>query len=140
MPWACSWPTTTASRKRLTLDLGLRYDANFTPTEGMSRFMVFDQATGTLQRVGSGIDQVYKTNNKFFQPRVGLAFDVFGTGKTIVRTAWAISVDQPVTNLVSPLASNPPLANPVSFNGPGTIAFSGALASAAAAGRSRPAR
>ena len=123
--------------KRLTLDLGLRYDANFAPTEGVNRFVVFDQATGTLQRVGSGIDQVYKTN-KFFEPRVGLAYDVFGTGKTVVRTAWAISVDQPVTNLVSPLASNPPLANPVSFNGPGTIVFSNALASAAAAGSLSP--
>lgn len=124
--------------KRLTLDLGLRYDANFTPVEAMNRFIVFDQATGTLQRVGSGIGQVYKTNNKFFEPRVGLAFDVFGTGKTIIRTAWAISVDQPVTNLVSPLASNPPLANPVSFNGPGTITFASALTSAAAAGSLSP--
>jgi hypothetical protein len=124
--------------KRLTLDLGLRYDANFTPVEAMNRFIVFDQATGTLQQVGSGIGQVYKTNAKFFEPRVGLAYDVFGTGKTIVRSAWAILVDQPVTNLVSPLASNPPLANPVSFNGPGTIAFANALSAAAAAGSLAP--
>ena len=123
--------------RRLTLDLGFRYDVNYTPTEAMNRFVVFDQATGSLLQLGSGIDQVYKTN-WFFEPRVGVAYDVFGTGKTIVRSAWAMAVDQPVTNLVSPLASNPPLANPVSFNGPGTVGFSDALSAAAAAGSLAP--
>ncbi len=109
-------------RPNLALELGLRYDWNMTPTERYNRFVVFDVATSSLVRVGSGIDQVYHENNKNFQPRVGIAWDPFNDGKTSVRAAYAILTDQPVTNVVTPLASNPPLATPLSFAGPITFA------------------
>ncbi|HZN08160.1 MAG TPA: TonB-dependent receptor [Pyrinomonadaceae bacterium] len=119
-------------RPNLTLELGLRYDWNMTPTERYDRFVVFDPATRELVRVGSGIDKVYEENNKNFQPRVGIAWDPFGDGKTSVRAAYAILTDQPVTNVVTPLTSNPPLATPLTFTGP--ITFSNALLVAGAAG------
>src|SRR5215213_8880913 len=99
-------------RPNVTLELGLRYDWNMTPTERYDRFVVFDPATRTLVRAGSGIDDVYHQNNKNFQPRVGIAWDPFKDGKTSVRAAYAILADQPVTNVVTPLTSNPPLADP----------------------------
>jgi len=99
-------------RSNLTLELGLRYDWNMTPTERFNRFVVFDPATRSLVRVGSGIDKVYEENNKNFQPRVGIAWDPFKDGKTSVRAAYAILADQPVSNVVTPLTSNPPLADP----------------------------
>ena len=99
-------------RPNVTLELGLRYDWNMTPTERYNRFVVFDPATRQLVRVGSGIDKVYGENNKNFQPRVGIAWDPFKDGKTSVRAAYAILADQPVTNVVTPLTSNPPLADP----------------------------
>jgi hypothetical protein len=102
-------------RSNLTLELGLRYDWNMTPTERYDRFVVFDPATRSLVRVGSGIDKVYHENNKNFQPRVGIAWDPFKDGKTSVRAAYAILADQPVTNVVTPLTSNPPLADPRSL-------------------------
>jgi hypothetical protein len=52
-----------------------------------------------------------------FQPRAGFAFDVFGSGKTIVRSGYAILTDQPITNLVTPLTANQPFGNPLAFNG-----------------------
>jgi Carboxypeptidase regulatory-like domain/TonB dependent receptor len=119
-------------RSNLTLELGLRYDWNMTPTERYDRFVVFDPATGTLVRVGQGIDKVYEENNKNFQPRVGIAWDPFNDGKTSVRAAYAILADQPVTNMVTPLAANPPLAEPRTFTG--AITLSNAINIAAAAG------
>jgi len=104
-------------RPNVTLELGLRYDWNMTPTERYDRFVVFDPATRSLLRVGSGIDKVYKENNKNFEPRVGIAWDPFNDGKTSVRAAYAILTDQPVTNVVTPLTSNPPLARPLSVTG-----------------------
>ncbi|HEX6043086.1 MAG TPA: TonB-dependent receptor [Pyrinomonadaceae bacterium] len=120
------------ARPNLTLELGLRYDWNMTPTERYNRFVVFDPATRSFVRVGSGIDKVYEENNRNFQPRVGIAWDPFEDGKTSVRAAYAILTDQPVTNVVTPLTSNPPLATPLTFSGP--VTFSNAAVVAGAAG------
>jgi len=105
-------------RPNVTLELGLRYDWNMTPTERYDRFVVFDPTTGSLIRVDSnGLDNVYQQNKTNFQPRLGIAWDPFKDGKTSVRAAYAILTDQPVTNVVTPLTSNPPLARPLSFTG-----------------------
>ncbi len=120
------------ARPNLTFELGLRYDWNMTPTERFDRFVLFDPATRSFVRVGSGIDKVYKENNKNFQPRVGIAWDPFNDGKTSVRAAYAILTDQPVTNVVTPVTSNPPLATPLTFSGP--ITFANAVLTAGLAG------
>ncbi|MGH9916169.1 MAG: TonB-dependent receptor domain-containing protein, partial [Pyrinomonadaceae bacterium] len=100
-------------RQNLTLELGLRYDLNLTPTERFDRFVVFDPTTASLVRVGTnGLDQIYQTDANNFQPRIGIAWDPFKDGKTSVRAAYAVLVDQPVTNLVAGATTNPPLADP----------------------------
>ncbi|MGC2697058.1 MAG: TonB-dependent receptor [Candidatus Angelobacter sp.] len=104
-----SWKMTN----RLNVELGLRYDWNATPTEALNRFVNFDPATDSLVRVSSP----YQQNNKNFQPRLGFAYDVFGSGRTVVRAAYAVLVDQPITGLVTGLTNNPPLGNPLSFVG-----------------------
>ena len=102
----------------LTIEAGLRYDLNLAPSESENRFVVFDAATESLVQVGTGgIDQIYKNDNEFV-PRVGIVWDPFGNGLTSVRAAFAIMVDQPVTNVVTPTAANPPLATPLTFTGP----------------------
>ncbi len=99
--------------QRLTLELGLRYDWNQTPTEALDRFsnLIVSGGQALLQPVSSP----YNQNNMNFQPRVGFAFDVFGTGRTIVRSGYAILTDQPITNLITPLTGNPPFGNPLNF-------------------------
>ena len=105
-------------RSNLTLELGVRYDWNMTPTEKFDRFIVFDAQTASLLRVGSQIDKVYAENNKNIQPRLGLAWDPFKDGKTSIRAAYAILVDQPMTSVVTATSANPPLAVPLTFAGP----------------------
>jgi hypothetical protein len=123
----------------LTFDLGLRYEWNGTPVEAMNRLTAFDPAASALVRIGSnGFGSVYKQSILNFQPRAGFAWDLFGKHKTILRTAYATQTDQPVFNLVSPLNSNPPFANPVSFAGPGTVTFANAASAAQAAGSLSP--
>ena len=104
-------------KPRLTLELGLRYDWNATPSEAQDRFTVFDPTTGSLIQVGTnGVDQPFAQNNLNFQPRVGFAWDVFGSGKTVVRSGFAILTDQFVTGVVTGLSSNPPFAATQLFN------------------------
>jgi hypothetical protein len=122
----------------LTLELGLRWDWNKTPTEGANRFVVFVPGgldSSRLVRVGSGIDDVYVQSNKNFQPRVGFAWDVFHDGSTVLRGGYAVMSDQPITNAVTALSSNPPFASTSSFSSTTTtIKLSNALAGANAQG------
>jgi len=101
-------------RPYFMLELGVRYEANLTPSEAAGKFVVFDPTTVSLVQVGNPYDQ----NNKLFEPRIGFAWDPFHNGKTSVRAGYGIYYDQPVMNTVSGLSSNPPFAIPVSFSPP----------------------
>ena len=75
---------------RLTLNLGLRWEivppfsadpnqlGSFSPTQGM-------------EQVGVQIKSLYGTDWKQFGPRVGVAWDVTGSGKTVVRAGGGIT-------------------------------------------------
>ena len=115
----------------LSFDLGLRWDSFLAPTDAQDRFVVFDPARVALVRVGSGIDHPYGTSNDI-EPRVGLIWDPFKNGKTIVRAAYAILADQPVTNAITPVTANPPLAVPL--NVAGAVRLDNAVAAARAVG------
>ncbi len=117
---------------RLMLEAGLRYEWNMTPTERYDRFIVFDPLTASLIRVGTDIDEVYHQNDKNVQPRIGLALDPFGDGKTSVRAAYSIQTDQPMTSIVIGTTTNPPLAIPLTFSGP--IRFDNAISLAGPSG------
>jgi Carboxypeptidase regulatory-like domain/TonB dependent receptor len=119
-------------RSHVTLELGLRYEWNMTPTERYDRFIVFDEARASLLRVGSGTDRIYHQNYKNLQPRVGFAWDPLGNEKTSIRGGYAVSVDEPLTSLVTVTSGNPPLATPLTFTG--TIHFDDAINLARAAG------
>jgi hypothetical protein len=119
--------------RTLTLELGFRWEWNGTPAEAKDRFVLFNPQTSSLVQA----HQPYQQNHSW-EPRVGFAWDVFQTGKTIVRSAYGIMADQPTSGLVTGLASNPPFAIPVTFNGPGFVGFANALSQAKAAGSLSP--
>jgi len=116
-------------RPNLTLELGLRYEWNMTPSERYDRFIVFDPQSASLLRRGT---DVYHQNNKNFEPRVGFAWDPFGRSKTVLRGAYAILTDQPMTSVVTGTSANPPLAIPLTFTG--TVRFDDAISLAHSAG------
>ena len=118
-------------RPNLTLELGLRYDWNLTPKEQDGRFVVFDTSTASLVRIPSD-GEIYHQNNKNIQPRLGLIWNPFRDGRTVVRSAYAVLVDQPMTSLVSATAANPPSAVPLAVTG--EIRFDNAIDLAQAAG------
>jgi len=119
-------------RPNLTFELGLRYDWNMTPTERFDRFIVFDPQSASLLQVGTHIDELYEQNNNNFQPRLGLAWAPFKDGKTVVRAAYAVLVDQPMTSVATATTANPPVAIPLTFSG--TIRFDNAIQVAQPAG------
>ncbi len=97
----------------LTLEYGLRFEWNGTPTEGENRFVVFNPNTASLIQTGTnGLGSVYPQNYNY-EPRLGFAWDAFKTGKTVVRGGYAYLADQPVANAVTGLASNPPFSTKV---------------------------
>jgi hypothetical protein len=99
-------------RPNFTINFGLRYEWDSTPSEADARFTNFDLATGTLIPA----PHPFHTNNKNFEPRIGFAWDPFKNGKTSIRAAYAILSQDPTTNIVSPLSGNPPFALPISVS------------------------
>ncbi len=100
--------------RRLTLNLGLRYEFYGIPTEDNSFQGVVDKA-----KLLDGVSQVTdltlaKGSNWFnrdwnnFAPRFGFAYDVFGDGKTAVRGNFGIFYDRSVGALINTIDGNTP--------------------------------
>lgn len=79
---------------RVTFNYGLRWDYNGVVAEKNDLFSNFNTTTGELQQVGpGGYSGLYKPDYRDFAPRVGVAWDVFGTSKTVVRAGFGIFFD-----------------------------------------------
>ena len=95
-------------KPNLTINFGLRYSWNATPSESQGVSRTFDPTTGGLVLA----PQPYQQNNMNFQPRLGFAWDPFSDGKTSVRGGYSIMTQAPTTNIVTGLSSNPLFAIP----------------------------
>jgi len=87
--------------QRLTINLGLRYDYFGVVGEKnnlLSNITSVSPAPGTgtftLTQVGQpGLSSLYNPDKKDFAPRVSVAWDVTGKGKTVVRAGWGMFYD-----------------------------------------------
>jgi outer membrane receptor protein involved in Fe transport len=84
---------------RLTLNYGLRWDYSGVVQEKNDLFSNFTLPASisepfTLTQVGQpGLSQLYNPDKKDFAPRVSVAWDVAGKGKTVVRAGYGIFYD-----------------------------------------------
>ena len=77
---------------------------------------MFDAPAASLRRVSDGSD-VYRQNDANIEPRIGLAWDPSRNGRTLVRAAYAVTVEQPLVNAVANLTANPPMGTPLTLTG-----------------------
>ena len=125
--------------RRLTFNLGLRYELNPPLTEADNLLSNFDPQTRSIIVAGqNGLGKtVYQIDKNNFAPRFGFAWQPFDDGKTVIRGGYGIYYDLPIVgNEFGGLYGNPPfrsvntfngtLANPISLNNPFPTAQLGA--------------
>src|SRR5271170_1097086 len=84
---------------RVTLNYGLRWDYYGVISEENNLFSNITNldavnATLTLTQVGQpGLSQLYQPDYKNFAPRLSIAWDVFGSGRTVVRSGFGMFYD-----------------------------------------------
>ena len=74
--------------RNLTLNLGLRWEYTSPLGEANNNFGDFYPGvtpSGLIQITNSGVNSLWHGDYKVFMPRVGLAWDIFGSGKTVFR-------------------------------------------------------
>lgn len=88
--------------KRLTLNFGVRYDVEFTETiapvgirDPLSGITLSDADILAAQDA-VGVQQGIPRDNNNWAPRFGFAYDMFGTGKTVVRGSAGLYYDHPL--------------------------------------------
>ena len=87
--WQDSWRATP----KLTINYGLRYDVeippSFKPPQGL--------AVSAYHLLG--LQKGIQTDTNNFQPRIGVAFDPKGDGKTVLRASYGMFYDHPLLGL-----------------------------------------
>lgn len=105
--------------RRLTLNLGLRYDLYTWPVEVGDRQSNFDLSTGRLVLAGQGSDGLSSfvpISKKNFAPRAGFAYDLTGNARTVLRGGYGIFYFVDRGGIDNQLAQNPPYAGIAQFN------------------------
>ncbi|MGC2657353.1 MAG: TonB-dependent receptor [Bryobacteraceae bacterium] len=99
--------------RRLTLNLGLRWERYGAPTEANNLIAQFTNlSTDSIADIANArvtpVKSMWNTPDHDFGPRIGFAYDVFGDGKMAVRGGFGISYDRLFDNIWSNGAWNPP--------------------------------
>ena len=78
----------------LTINAGLRYDLALPIKEANNLLGNFDLQQGVVQ-VGKQIDSPYNIDGNNFAPHLGVTYDLFGDGKTVVRAGYGMTYELP---------------------------------------------
>ena len=126
--WATYFNDSWKIKPRLTLNLGVRYeyygtqhnanqalDSNFYPGDGANRFEQIANGQIMLAK-DSPIGKLWNVDKNNFAPRLGLAWDVFGNGKTSLRGGYGMAYERNFGNVTFNVIQNPPNNSTVQFN------------------------
>jgi hypothetical protein len=114
--WAGFAQDTWKMTSNFTLTYGLRYEYFGVPFEAHNNLSnLFTDPSGqapfTFDLVGPGTGRtLYRNQYDNFEPRVGIAWDVFKDGKTSFRAGYGIFHDRAFGNLIGNTRANPPFA------------------------------
>jgi hypothetical protein len=115
-------------RKNLTLNYGLRYELNTVLHEAHNRLSSFrpqnfttflDPSDPNIQNdipalkasgvvLQSDVGGIYDGDHNNFAPRVGVAWDIFSNGKTVLRSGYGVFYDTIIGNIPGNVMLNPP--------------------------------
>ena len=79
--------------RSFTVNLGVRYELNTVVNEGNNLEGNFDPNQGLVQ-VGKQIGSIFNGDHNNFAPRIGIAWDVAGNGKTVIRAGGGVFYEQ----------------------------------------------
>lgn len=103
------------ARKNLTFNLGVRWEYYGAIKDANNRLRGFQWGSGSsyAERLANGkvdvVDSMWPTSKTNFAPRFGFAWDVGGSGKTVLRGGYGISYDRLATVVPATYRNNPPL-------------------------------
>jgi hypothetical protein len=115
-------------RPNLTLNYGLRYELNTVLHEAHGRLSSWRpqnyttylnptdptiqnnlaalEASGVVTQ--GGVGGIYDGDHNNFAPRIGLAWDIFSNGKTVLRTGYGVFYETIIGNIPGNVMLNPP--------------------------------
>jgi hypothetical protein len=125
---------------QLTIVAGLRWSPEYMPVDVFNRGSIFNMAdfvagihssvyptapAGSLYYGDPGVTRGFTQNSPWqFDPNFGLSYDLFGTGKTVLRAGAEYIYDQPNFFTGQRVNQNPPFATSLGQASAGYIPFS----------------